>query len=159
MNDVLKVLLAAALLFLGMGGAALIPGINDAKPAVTPAIDAPPAAHQAAVANVKTALAGYSANEKALWRELWTQAGAVVAADTAAPADFPTTTALRELVVELLTDGWVVLGGHAKGENPKLDAAVNAAITELVGDKEIGATPEIRSNFQSACRALAWAGQ
>lgn len=159
MSDTMKVALAVALLFFGLGGASLLPGLGaDARP-VVPSVDEPTAAQQQAVAAVRDALAGYPSADKALWRELWTQAGVVVAADTATPADFPTSTALRDYVIELLTSGWVTLGGHKHGENPKLDAAVNRAISDLVTDKEIGVTPEIRSQFASACKALAWAAK
>lgn len=158
MSDAFKLAVAAGLLFLGLGGASLIQGISDGKPAVAPSDDLP-IAYQTLATPVRSALLGYPANEKALWRELWTQTGAVVASDTAAPVDFATTTALRELVIEMLTSGWVTLGGNARGQNPKLDAAVNELMLSIVGDKEIGVTPELRRQFVDACRALAWAGR
>lgn len=150
-----RLIAAAVLLVFAFAG---VPSAPAPAPSPAPAPEKPTPDLQSAVADVKTQLSRYSAQERALWSELWT-AVAEVATDPVTTSSITDTVVLRNYQVEMLKIGWIVLGEHTPGANPSLDAAVNAAFASVLTTEERPVNSEVIYQYAALCRALAWAGR
>ena len=114
---------------------------------------------QAAVADVHAALKGANPVDRAVWAQLWTKAGRVVAGDaTDTEVVFTDTRSLRAYNVLAIRIGWRRLGENAKGKYPGLAEATERAFAAVIGTDVQPVTPELRAAYVELSNALAWCG-
>jgi hypothetical protein len=137
-----------------------VPELPRPSPAVPEVVVSTPSEKlQAAVADVHTALRGANAVDRAVWAQLWTKAGRVVAGDaTDTEIVFTDTRSLRAYNVLALRIGWRRLGENAKGKYPGLAEATERAFAAIIGTDVQPVTPELRAAYVELSNALAWCG-
>jgi ribosomal protein S18 len=108
---------------------------------------------------VADALRSLPASDRALWREVWSKAGVVVAAEaTAREPAFRDTRELRAYTGLAIDIAWRRIGGHAAGSQESLRKAVEAAYAAAVGTDDVPVTADTRGRYVELAKALAWAG-
>jgi hypothetical protein len=118
--------LGLGLAYVAVFGVPELPRLSPAVPEVV--VSTPSDKLQAAVADVHTALKGANPVDRAVWAQLWTKAGRVVAGDaTDTDIVFTDTRSLRAYNVLALRIGWRRLGENAKGKYPGLAEATERA--------------------------------
>ena len=151
------VALAIALAYVAAFG---VPRLPSVTPAVTPiVVPTPSPAMQTTVSDVHKALAGANPVDRAVWAQLWTKAGIVVAGDsTDTEIVFTDTRSLRAYTILAIRIGWRRLGENAAGKYPGLNEAVERAFAGVLGIDVQPVTPELRAKYVELCNALAWCG-
>ena len=125
-----------------------------ARPTPSVPVDVPAVAQP-----VADALRSLPAADRALWRDVWTKVGIVVAAEaTAREPAFRDTRELRGYTALAIDIAWRRIGGHAAGSQESLRKAVEAAYAAAVGTDEVPATADIRGRYVEFARAMALAG-
>lgn len=149
--------LGLALAYVAAFGVPSLPAHSPAVPEVV--VSTPSEKLQAAVADVHTALKGANPVDRAMWAQLWTKAGKVVAGDaTDTEIVFTDTRSLRAYNVLAIRIGWRRLGENAKGKYPGLAEATERAFAAVVGTDVQPVTPELRAAYVELSNALAWCG-
>lgn len=149
--------LGLALAYVAAFGVPSLPAHSPAVPEVV--VSTPSEKLQAAVADVHAALKGANPVDRAMWAQLWTKAGKVVAGDaTDTEVVFTDTRALRAYNVLAIRIGWRRLGENAKGKYPGLAEATERAFAAVVGTDVQPVTPELRAAYVELTNALAWCG-
>lgn len=150
-------LVGLALAYVAAFGVPDLPRLAPAVPEV--AVSTPSEKLQAAVADVHAALKGANPVDRAVWAQLWTKAGRVVAGDaTDTEIVFTDTRALRAYNVLALRIGWRRLGENAAGKYPGLAEATERAFATVLGTDVQPVTPELRAAYVELSNALAWCG-
>jgi hypothetical protein len=122
-------------------------------------VDLPSESMRQTVQPVADALRSLPASDRALWREVWSKAGVVVAAEaTAREPAFRDTRELRAYTGLAIDIAWRRIGGHAAGSQESLRKAVEAAYASAVGTDDVPVTADIRGRYVELAKALAWAG-
>ncbi len=150
---------AAALLIAAAWGQIPMPSL--AVPAVAPSITVPTPSPEAQrlVEPVRAALAGLTADKRALWAATWSKASLVVEAEGATSVSVLTDTpSLRVLTTTALDIAWRRIGGVPPGSVTGLREAVEAAMRSALGLDAVPVTPDVRSRYAEVARAIAWAG-
>lgn len=70
-----------------------------------------------------------------------------------------TTDGIREVHKTALAFVWKGMAANSAGKYPKLQAAVEKALTEAIGDERKKVTPEIRDASVQVLEAIAWVGR
>jgi hypothetical protein len=149
--------LGLALAYVAAFGVPELPRPSPAVPDVV--VSTPSEKLQAAVADVHAALKGANPVDRAVWAQLWTKAGRVVAGDaTDTEIVFTDTRSLRAYNVLALRIGWRRLGENAKGKYPGLAEATERAFAAVIGTDVQPVTPELRAAYVELSNALAWCG-
>lgn len=105
---------------------------------------------------VSEALAGVSAADRKVWRDVWTKAAVVVEADGLTKAvAFKDTKALRDFTALAVDIAWRRIAGHKPGSVKGLADAVEAVYAEALGKDEVPVTAEIRTKYAAMARSLA----
>ena len=149
---------AAALLIAAAWGQIPMPSL--AVPAVAPSITVPTPSPEAQrlVEPVRAALAGLTADKRALWAATWSKASLVVEAEGATSVSVLTDTpSLRVLTTTALDIAWRRIGGVPPGSVAGLREAVEAAMQSALGLDAVPVTPDVRSRYAEVARAIAWA--
>ena len=150
-------LVGLALAYVAAFGVPDLPRLAPAVPEV--AVSTPSEKLQAAVADAHKALKGANPVDRAVWAQLWTKAGKVVAGDaTDTEIVFTDTRALRAYNVLALRIGWRRLGENAAGKYPGLAEATERAFATVLGTDVQPVTPELRAAYVELSNALAWCG-
>lgn len=150
-------LVGLALAYVAAFGVPSLPHYSPAVPEVV--VSTPSEKLQAAVADVHKALAGANPVDRAVWAQLWSKAGKVVAGDaTDTEIVFSDTRALRAYNVLALRIGWRRLGDNAQGKYPGLAEATERAFATILGTDVQPVTPELRAAYVELSNALAWCG-
>jgi hypothetical protein len=150
---------AAGLLIAAAWGQIPMPSL--AVPAVAPSITVPTPSLEAQrlVEPVRAALAGLTADKRALWAATWSKAALVVEAEGATSVAVLTDTpSLRVLTTTALDIAWRRIGGVPSGSVAGLREAVEAAMRSALGLDAVPVTPDVRSRYAEVARAIAWAG-
>ena len=122
-------------------------------------VDLPSESMRQTVQPVADALRSLPASDRALWRDVWTKVGIVVAAEaTAREPAFRDTRELRGYTGLAIDIAWRRIGGHAAGSQESLRKAVEAAYAAAVGADDVPATADIRGRYVEFARAMALAG-
>ena len=125
-----------------------------ARPTPSVPVDVPAVAQP-----VADALRSLPASDRALWREVWSKAGIVVAAEaTAIQPAFRDTRELRAFTAVALDIAWRRIGGHAPGSHESLRGAVEASYKAVLGSDDVPVTADTRGRYVELAKALAWAG-
>jgi len=125
-----------------------------ARPTPPAPVDVPAVAQP-----VADALRSLPAADRALWRDVWTKVGVVVAAEaTAREPAFRDTRELRGYTALGIDIGWRRIGGHAAGSQESLRKAVEAAYASAVGTDDVPVTADIRGRYVEFAKAMAAAG-
>ena len=152
-----RVILAAGLCVLAVSGIPRLPQLAPSSPEVVVAV--PSEKLQAAVAEVSKALKSANPVDRAVWAQLWSKAGKVVAGDaTDTEIVFTDTRSLRAYNVLALRIGWRRLGENAAGKYPGLAEATERAFATVLGTDVQPVTPQLRAAYVELCNALAWCG-
>jgi len=150
-------LLGLALAYVAAFGIPEMPQLSPAVPEVV--VSTPSEKLQAAVADVHKALRGANPVDRAVWSQLWSKAGKVVAGDaTDTEIVFTDTRSLRAYNVLALRIGWRRLGENAAGKYPSLAEATERAFATVLGTDVQPVTPQLRAAHVELCNALAWCG-
>lgn len=150
-------LLGLALAYVAAFGIPEMPQLSPAVPEVV--VFTPSEKLQAAVADVHKALRGANPVDRAVWAQLWSKAGKVVAGDaTDTEIVFTDTRSLRAYNVLALRIGWRRLGENAAGKYPGLAEATERAFATVLGTDVQPVTPQLRAAYVELCNALAWCG-
>ena len=150
-------LLGLALAYVAAFGVPELPQLSPAVPEVV--VSTPSDRLKTAVADVHKALKGSNPVDRAVWAQLWTKAGRVVAGDaTDSDIVFTDTRSLRAYNVLALRIGWRRLGENAKGKYPGLAEATELAFAAVIGTDVQPVTPELRAAYVELSNALAWCG-
>lgn len=162
-RDALKgwphVALAGVLAWVAIFGVPSLPVLTPQPVIPAVVVPMPSPTMQAAVADVHKALLGANPVDRAVWAQLWTKAGAVVAGDaTDTEVVFTDTRALRAYQILALRLGWRRLGDNAQGKYPGLGEATERAFATVLGPDVQPVTPELRARYLELCNALAWCG-
>jgi hypothetical protein len=153
------VALAVALAYVAAFGVPRLPAVNVAPEVPALVVPTPSPAMQTAVADVHKALAGANPVDRAVWAQLWTKAGVVVAGDaTDTEIVFTDTRSLRAYTVLAIRIGWRRLGENAAGKYAGLNEATERAFSGVLGIDVQPVTPELRARYIELCNALAWCG-
>jgi hypothetical protein len=153
------VALAVALAYVAAFGVPRLPAVNIAPEVPALVVPTPSPAMQTAVADVHKALAGANPVDRAVWAQLWTKAGVVVAGDaTDTEIVFTDTRSLRAYTVLAIRIGWRRLGENAAGKYAGLNEATERAFSGVLGIDVQPVTPELRARYIELCNALAWCG-
>ena len=151
--------LAGVLAWLAVFGLPRLPAVNPAPSVPAIQVPTPSPAMQSLVADVHKALAGANPVDRAVWAQLWSKAGVVVAGDaTDTELVFTDTRSLRAYTIIALRIGWRRLGDNAQGKYPGLAEATERAFAGVLGTDVQPASPEIRAKYVELCNALAWCG-
>jgi len=122
-------------------------------------VDLPSESMRQTVQPVADALRSLPASDRALWREVWSKAGVVVAAEaTAREPAFRDTRELRAFTAVALDIAWRRIGGHAPGSHESLRGAVEASYKAVLGSDDVPVTADTRGRYVELAKALAWAG-
>jgi hypothetical protein len=122
-------------------------------------VDLPSESMRSTVQPVADALRSLPASDRALWREVWSKAGIVVAAEsTALQPAFRDTRELRAFTDVALDIAWRRIGGHAPGSHESLRGAVEASYKAVLGSDDVPVTADTRGRYVELAKALAWAG-
>jgi hypothetical protein len=122
-------------------------------------VDLPSESMRSTVQPVADALRSLPASDRALWREVWSKAGVVVAAEsTALQPAFRDTRELRAFTAVALDIAWRRIGGHAPGSHESLRGAVEASYKAVLGSDDVPVTADTRGRYVELAKALAWAG-
>ena len=122
-------------------------------------VDLPSESMRQAVQPVADALRSLPASDRALWREVWSKAGIVVAAEsTALQPAFRDTRELRAYTGLAIDIAWRRIGGHAAGSQESLRGAVEASYKAVLGSDDVPVTADTRGRYVELAKALAWAG-
>ena len=122
-------------------------------------MDLPSETMRQTVQPVADALRSLPASDRALWREVWSKAGVVVAAEaTAIQPAIRDTRELRAFTALLIDIAWRRIGGHAPGSQESLRGAVEAAYKAVLGSDDVPVTADTRGRYVELAKALAWAG-
>lgn len=90
---------------------------------------------------------------------IYANAARVVEADgIVEPQTISTTESLQAVHVAILKYIWIGMAQNKPGEYEGLSEAVEAAITEVIGDTSKPMTPELRRKAAEVFEAIAWAG-
>jgi hypothetical protein len=153
------VALAFALAYVAAFGVPRLPAVNGVPEVPALVVPTPSPAMQTAVADVHKALAGANPVDRAVWAQLWTKAGVVVAGDaTDTEIVFTDTRSLRAYTVLAIRIGWRRLGENAAGKYAGLNEATERAFSGVLGIDVQPVTPELRARYIELCNALAWCG-
>lgn len=151
--------LAVALAYVAAFGVPRLPSVNTVPAVPAIVVPTPSPAMQSTVADVHKALAGANPVDRAVWAQLWTKAGIVVAGDsTDTEIVFTDTRILRAYTILAIRIGWRRLGENAAGKYPGLNEAVERAFAGVLGIDVQPVTPELRAKYVELCNALAWCG-
>lgn len=95
-----------------------------------------------------------------MWlNSIYANAAKVVEADgLIEPATICTTESLRAVHVAILKYIWIGMADNKPGEYEGLSEAIEAAITDVIGDTQKPMTPELRRKAAEVFEAIAWAG-
>ena len=122
-------------------------------------VDLPSESMRQTVQPVADALRSLPASDRALWREVWSKAGVVVAAEsTALQPAFRDTRELRAYTGLAIDIAWRRIGGHAPGSHESLRGAVEASYKAVLGSDDVPVTADTRGRYVELAKALAWAG-
>jgi hypothetical protein len=122
-------------------------------------VDVPSETMRQTVQPVADALRSLPASDRALWRDVWSKAGVVVAAEaTAIQPAIRDTRELRAFTSIAIDIAWRRIGGHAPGSQESLRGAVEAAYAATVGTDDVPVTADTRGRYVELAKALAWAG-
>lgn len=114
---------------------------------------------QVRVSAVADALRNANPIDRAVWAEVWTKAAIVAAGDaTDQPPAFTDTRALREFHKIALSIAWRRIAGNPPGKYAGLAEATEKAFADTLGLEVRAVTPDLRKEYVSLCKALAWAG-
>ena len=148
---------AIALLLAAAWGKVPMPTLPAAPARVS--VETPSAEMQTLVQPIADALRGASAQDRALWAEVWNKAATVAAGDAVTTeVVFTDTRSLRAFTALAIDIGWRRIGGHVPGSNEPLRKAVEAAYGAAVGADVVPVTADVRGRYVAFCRAVAWAG-
>lgn len=148
---------AAALIVAAAWGVVPIPTLPAKVPTVN--VDTPSASMRELVGPVAKAMRGMSAADRALWAQVWTKAGVVVAGDAVTTeVVFTDTRSLRMFTALALDIAWRRIGAHQPGSNEPLRQAVEAAYGSAIGTEVLPVTADVRTTYGELANALAWAG-
>ena len=151
--------LAVALAYVAAFGVPRLPALNTVPAVPAIVVPTPSPAMQTTVSDVHKALAGANPVDRAVWAQLWTKAGIVVAGDsTDTEIVFTDTRILRAYTILAIRIGWRRLGENAAGKYPGLNEAVERAFAGVLGIDVQPVTPELRAKYVELCNALAWCG-
>lgn len=90
---------------------------------------------------------------------IYVNAARVVTADgLVEPQTICTTESLRAVHVAILKYIWLGMANNKPGEYEGLSEAIDAAITDVIGDTRKPMTPELRRKAAEVFEAIAWAG-
>lgn len=149
---------AAALLIAAAWGKIQLPTLPQAT--VVPATVATPSDEmQRLVTPVAACLKTLSQADRALWAQVWTKAGVVVAGDAVtAEVAFTDTRSLRSFTALSLDIAWRRIGRHQPGEIPGLRDAVEASYNAVLGREVVPVDATVRQRYEELVQAIAWAG-
>lgn len=150
---------AAALLIAAAWGKIQLPTL-PASPAVVPATVATPSDEMRRLVTPVTAcLKTLNQADRALWAQVWTKAGVVVAGDAVtAEVAFADTRSLRSFTALSLDIAWRRIGRHQPGEIPGLRDAVEASYNAVLGREVVPVDATVRQRYEELVQAIAWAG-
>lgn len=150
---------AAGLIVAAAWGKLPMPEFAPVVPAFSIDVPEPSPELRTAVEPVRTALAGLSPADRALWAATWAKAAVVVEADgTSSVEAFRDTAALRLFTQVALDIAWRRLGKHQPGSVDGLREAVEGAMRSVLGLDAVPVTPQMRGSYANVARAIAWAG-
>lgn len=151
--------LAGVLAYVAIFGVPQLPALTPTPVIPVVVVQTPSPAMQAAVSDVHKALLGANPVDRAVWAQLWSNAGKVVGGDaTETEVVFTDTRALRAFNIIALRIGWRRLGENAQGKYPGLGEATERAFAGVLGTDVQPVTTDIRSRYIELCNALAWCG-
>lgn len=108
---------------------------------------------------VAKVVANMSPIDRVWLNNIYSNAARVVSADgLAEPATICTTESLQAVHVAILKFIWKGMADNKPGEYEGLSEAIDAAITDVIGDTKKPMTPELRKKAAEVFEAIAWAG-
>ena len=150
---------AACLIVAAAWGKLPLPSFS--VPATVPAVtvETPSDEMQRVVTPIAEVMRNATPVDRALWAQLWTKAGVVVAGDAVSTeVVFTDTRSLRAFTVLALELGWRRIGTNQPSKYAGLREATEAAFAQVLGPNEVPVTKELRARYAELCKAIAWAG-